>query len=283
MSAKDHYSEGDNTTSAAVVADLAAQALGVVAEEGNAKVVIVPRDAQAEVIDLSRYSTRPWRPKGTAHPKSVESFVSYVSRHLTDETTIWVEPLDGRIIAVLNDHGPGQAEAFGDLRADLTLPVTPEWEHWAKRDKVYGTQRDFAEHIEEGLTEIRTPSAAEVLEFAQTMQATVTADFKQASRLDDGTITMQWAEHVDARAGKAGDVTIPQEIILGIAPFYGEQPYEVRARIRYRIAGGDLKIGYALDRPDVVVRDCLMGIRDRLRDTFGDAVLVGAPRGPQTD
>lgn len=283
MSRADSYKQGDNTVDAAVIADLAAQALGVVAEEGNAKVVIVPDGAQAEVIDLSPYATRPWRPKGTAQPKSVQAFTAYVSRHLTDETTIWVEPLDGKIIAVLNDHGAGQGESFGDLRADLTLPVTPEWEHWMSRDKSYGSQRDFAEHIEEGLAEIRSPAAADVLEFAQSMQATVTADFKSAARLDDGTITVQWAETIDARAGRAGDVTIPQEIILGIAPFYGEQPYEIRARVRYRIAAGELKIGYALDRPDVVIRDCLMGIRDRLVDTFGDVVFVGAPRRPQTD
>lgn len=266
----------------AVVRDLASQALGVVADEGAARVVIVPDGGKAEVVDLERHSLSPWRPRGTARPKSVESFIDYVKRHADARTTVWVEPDSGKVVAVLNDIGAEQSPEWGDLRAELVLPVTPEWEHWASRDGTYGTQREFAEHLEEGIDEIREPSAAELLEVAQTMQATVTAEFRSASRLHDGTIVAQWAETVDARAGQAGDLTIPQQITLGIAPFYGEQPYAITARVRYRIAQGELRIGYKLDRPDVVVRDCLTSIRDRIKEEFA-SVYIGTPASPVGD
>lgn len=268
--------ESSETTEAAVVADLAVKASGIVKE--TADVVIL---GSGQVIDLEGYGFTPTRAKGTARPKSVDAFIAYVRRHLTPATTIWAEPLDGKIVAVLNDHGPEQSGEFADLRADLALPVTPEWEHWSARDRQFGAQRDFAEHIEDGLPEIREPDGATMLEVAQTMQATVNAEFKSASRLHDGTISVGWTEHVDARAGSAGDLTIPQEMVLGIAPFYGEAPYEVRARIRYRIASGELKIGYVLDRPDVVIRDCLAHIAARLEEAFPGIVYAGTPAPPQ--
>jgi uncharacterized protein YfdQ (DUF2303 family) len=273
MTIPDEYRGPEN----AVVADLAAQALGVVAEEGRAHVVIVPAGARAEVVDMTPYALTPWRPKGTARPQSVEAFIDYVRRHLSDRTTVWVEPLDGKVVAVLNDHGPEGAEEFGDWRAELVLPVTPEWTHWMSRDKRYGTQTEFAEHIEEGIDEIRDPTGAHMLEIAQSMQATVTAEFKSASRLDNGEIAVQWVEDIEARAGRAGDLMIPQEMTLGIAPFYGEQPYELLARIRYRIAQGELRIGYALNRPDVIIRDCLLAIRARIEQAFPDQVFIGSP------
>jgi uncharacterized protein YfdQ (DUF2303 family) len=272
------YAEGDDvTTDTAVVADLAAQALGVVAEEGRGRVVIVPAGARAEIVDLTPFALTPWRPKGTARPQSVEAFIDYVRRHQRPTTTIWVEPLDGKVVAVLNDHGPDQDEEFGDFRAELALPVTPEWKHWMSRDKRYGSQTEFAEHIEEGLDEIRDPPGALLLEIAQSMQATVTAEFKSASRLDDGSIAVQWVEDINASAGRAGDLMIPQEITLGIAPFYGEQPYELLARIRYRIGHGELSIGYSLNRPDTIIRDCLLEIRSRIEEAFPGQVFIGSP------
>jgi uncharacterized protein YfdQ (DUF2303 family) len=264
---------------AAVVADLASQAIGVVAEEGDARVVVVPAGGDAKIVDLSRYSEKPARAQGSATTKSVASFLDYVARHNTTGTTIWVEPQDGRVVAVLNDHGEHQAPDWGDLRAELALPVTPEWKHWMSRNGKKGDQGDFAEHIEEGINEIREPDGAHVLEVAQSIQATVTADFKSAHRLDNGAIGVQWVEDVDAKGGRAGDLEIPRELVLGISPFYGEAPYEIRARIRFRIVAGELQIGYDLDRPDAVIRDCLVGVRDRIDEAFPGQVYIGSPPG----
>lgn len=269
-------------SNAAVIADLAAQAMGVVATEGDAHVVITPSGAQATVVDLEEHSFAPRRARGTACLKSVEAFCDYVMRHKTDRTTIWAEPLEGRVVAVLNDHGAEQSAEWGDLRADLILTPTPEWEHWAKRDGIYGSQRDFAEHIEDGLDEIRDPAGADLLEIAQTFQATVQAAFRSATRLRDGTIAIQWDEHVDARAGEAGQIEIPQVMELGLAPFYGETPYAVTARIRYRVGAEGLAIGYKLERPEAVVRDCLTAIRERITSDFPGVVFVGVPAGPVT-
>jgi uncharacterized protein YfdQ (DUF2303 family) len=245
-------------------------------------VVVVPEGGRVEVIDVAErfeaFAERPRRAKGRYTAATVEAFIAYVKQHREHEaTTIWVEPTDGKVLAVLNDHGDGQdAPAWRDWTATLALRHTDEWNHWKSRDGLLGGQEDFAEHIEDGLTEIADPTGAELLEIAQTFHATTAAQFRQATRLSDGRIQVRYDEEIDAKAGTSGELAIPQEITLLLAPYVGEEAVELKARLRYRVSGGALRIGYKLDRPERVIRDALEHIAERLLSEFGDHVYLGA-------
>lgn len=241
--------------------------------------LLAPYGSTVEVIDPEEYLDRPRRPHGTAHVQTVESFIEYTQRHFdTDMTTVWVDMDRFVISALLNDHeGAGEPPGWGDHRAQLALILTPEWQHWAGKDGTLMAQAEFAEHIEDGVAEIQQPDAATMLEVAQTFQAKTAAQFRQATRLDNGATQFQYDEEVTAKAGTSGQMEVPTTMTLGIAPFLGEQPYEVGARIRYRLSGGTLRIGYKLDRPERVIRDALTQIADRLRGEF-PATFIGQPR-----
>jgi uncharacterized protein YfdQ (DUF2303 family) len=159
----------------------------------------------------------------------------------------------------------------------LQLEHTDEWKHWTSLDKQLVGQTDFAEHIEQGLKEIVEPPAADMLELAQTFHAAQSASFRSATRLHNGITQVQYDEEVDASAGRSKQLEIPQEFTLAIAPFVGEEPYRVTARLRYRLSSGNLKLGYQLVRPADVVRDCLSSIADRLTEEFGDVFSGTAP------
>lgn len=152
-------------------------------------------------------------------------------------------------------------------------------EHWLRLDGKLVGQEDFAEHIEDGLQDIVTPDGATMLEVAQSIQGTKSAEFKGARRLQDGNIGVEWVEETTATAGSRGDLEIPERFELALAPFEGEDAYRVNARLRYRIRAGDLLLGYRLDRPGDVLRDAVDTVRDRLGDRFQvDRVFVGRPR-----
>lgn len=117
------------------------------------------------------------------------------------------------------------------------------------------------------------------LEIAQSVQGKTKADWKTARRLDNGEVSFAYQEEIQASAGRSGHLEIPATFTLAIAPFYGEQPYEISARLRYRIREGHLSIGYKLDRPHEVLLAVLGGIAVRLREQDGFAnVYMGAPR-----
>lgn len=137
-------------------------------------------------------------------------------------------------------------------------------------------QEGFAEHIEGGLEEIVTPDAADMLEIAQSFHAVSAATFRSQKRLASGEQQFQYDEELTATAGKTGNLTVPTTILLAVAPFIGEERYKLTARLRFRLSGGKLTLGYILDRPDAVVRDALEGVAERLAAEF-PRVFVGEP------
>jgi len=241
--------------------------------------VVLPADAEQDTLDLEGFLPAPRRATGTYHPATVASFVHYAANHRDlAHTTVWVDQLAHKLLAVLNDHAPGEA-AWGDHRVELTLIKTPEWQHWIAKDGRYLNQEDFAEHLQDGILEIRDPNAATMLEIAQTVQGKTKADWKTARRLDNGEVSFAYQEEIQASAGRSGHLEIPATFTLAIAPFYGEQPYEIGARLRYRIREGNLSIGYKLDRPHEVLVAVLGGMATRLREQDGfPNVYIGTPR-----
>lgn len=212
--------------------------------------------------DLERYLPAPRRKHGSVTLHDAASFGAYVNRHASPGTVLYADCNSNRIVAVLNDHasdGPG----WGDHTATLQLAHTREWQHWASQDGKLQGQQAFAEHIEQGLLEIVEPPSADMLELAQSFEAKSSASFKSGNLLQDGSRQLVYQETVDARAGQTGNITIPKQFKLGIAPYEGTDPYEIVARLRYRLQSEHLTIGYTLVRP-----------HDVLRAAFGDVLVA---------
>lgn len=241
--------------------------------------VLVPDGAAHKIVDPEQFLEGPRRAKGTVAPQTVDDLARYVQRHDdTTQTTVWVDADGQAVTAVLNDHPAGGA-AWGDHRATLKLKPTPEWQRWVALDGKLVDQEQFAEHIELGLPEIVDPDGATMLEIAQSIEGSKSADFKAGHRLQDGSVAIEYVETTAAKAGQKGELDIPARFRLAIAPFLGEEPAEISARFRYRIRGSGLVLGYLLERPELVVRQCVDNIADRLAGTFGqERVFVGRPR-----
>lgn len=261
------------STDAAVVADLAAKAAAPQVVDPD-KVHVVADGVQ--VLDLDRFLESPRRKKGTYHPATVSALIAYAKEHETEGTTIWVDKTASKVTAVINDHG--QTPGWRGHTATLQLQTSPEWKHWLAKDGQYFDQEDFAEHLQDGIEEIRNPDAATMLEIAQTIQGATKADWRTATRLDNGEVSFAYHEQIEATAGRKAHLEIPQTFDLAISPFYGEAPFELSARLRYRIREGNLRIGYKLGRPHDVVVAVLGGIAERLSGEAGFAhVYLGAP------
>jgi uncharacterized protein YfdQ (DUF2303 family) len=262
---------------AATIVEAATRAAEPTKLDGTELYSVVPAGGgQAQILDLERFLHWPRSVRGTYKPATVESFSNYVKRHQdVDHTTIWVHPTIGHVEAVLNDSANDDPN-WGDHRAVLDLIVTDEWKFWTGRDGQLTGQEEFAEHVEDGVRQIVEPEAATMLEIAQSIHATTNASFRSATRLADGEIQVAYDEEIQASAGHKGELSIPREFILAIAPFVGEEPYRLTARLRYRVGGGNLRIGYKLDQPDEVVRDALKRIADGLAEEFV-RVYMGTP------
>lgn len=230
----------------------------------------------AKVVNLEKYLPAPRRKQGTYKPATIAALTAYVGNHHDEHTTFWVDKEHSTVTAVINDHS-GDGSGWRDHRATVQLLQSPEWKHWAAQDGRFLSQEQFAEHLQDGIEEIREPDAATMLEIAQTIQGATKADWKTATRLDNGEVSFAYHEQIEATAGRKAHLEIPQTFTLAISPFYGEEPFGLVARLRYRIREGTLSIGYRLVRPHEVVLTVLSNIAERLRVEGFDHVYLGAP------
>lgn len=263
-------------TDAAAIIEAAQTAVEPVEVDPN-KVysVVAPAGATVHLLDLSRWADAPARKTGTYRPQTVQAFIDYAKAHVTDATTVWVHPTNGQIGAVIDDHA-GEGPDWREHLVTLALGTTPEWDYWLAKDGAMMSQAEFAEHIEGGLNEIQEPAAADVLEIAQSFHASVGSTFRSSIRLTSGEQKLQYDEEVSASAGTAGELTVPTEIVIAVAPFIGEDAYRVKAWLRFRLRAGQLTIGYKLDRPESHQRDALQKIAERLAEQFPQT-YVGQP------
>lgn len=274
-------------TEAGVIAQLARAGVpptSIPTHELRVAVHINPVTGSPEVINNERYLRAPSRITGSVQLHTVDDLVTYVQRHDDPQaTTVWVSAIDHQIVAVLNDHTSARIDApsgpgWGDHRAVVALIQTPEWKDWTGNDGATMTQARFADFLQRRSVDLHEPTSGEMLEIAQTLQGKVGVDWTAATRLSDGQVQASYVETRTAVAGQKGELKIPEQFTIAVAPFLGEDLYKVTARLRYRMTAGEISIGYALERPDDIIRDALMQITDRLGDQFpGGRVFLGEP------
>lgn len=239
--------------------------------------IVVPTGSKLEIPDLSAWRAVPTRKTGVYKPATVEAFSDYVEKHLISRvTTVWVHPTSGSVIAIIDDNS-AEGPNWGEHRVVLQLAKTDEWKYWIENDRKMLSQVEFAEHIEGGLDDIAVPDGADLLEIAQTFHMTSGVTFRSSTRLSTGQQQFQYDEESKASAGTSGQLTVPTNIVLSIAPFFGEKASRVGARLRFRLHDGHLKLGYLLDRPDVIVRDALEVVAETLAEKFPLTYVGDAP------
>lgn len=256
-----------------------------VAEHEDAPVLAValPPEWTLEQVDTEQWAERPRRPRGSVHVHNSDGFIRSVRRRAAGgngdlDVVLYANEETKQLVAVLNDDTASAGEMVADwrdYRIELQNRPRPEWTHWKKLDGQYVDQERFAEHIEEGLAELVSPPAADALEIAQTFQATVGTRFASGTRLPTGVRQFVFEESIDARAG---ELQIPERLVLNVAPFFGAPKYEVTARFRFRLRSGELTLGYLLDRPDDVERAAFNDIVDAVSaELVVDPIAGAAP------
>lgn len=229
------------------------------------------------VVDLERYLPAPNRKRGVVLVHRAASLAQYVNVHKIDGTELYADEQAATVVAVFNDHAHG-SPGWGDHRAALHVRSTPEWKRWKALDGKIGDQETFAEHVEISLLDIVDPPGADMLELAQSFHATKAAIFKSDRRLATGQVQVQYEETLAASAGVQKNMAIPATFTLNLRPFEGSDQYDVTARLRYRLVEGHLRIGYALDRPDEIVRQAFDDVLSDIENLTDIVPLHGQPR-----
>lgn len=182
--------------------------------------------------------------------------------HHAGELELWADIDQRRITAIL--------DGYNGLRkhtATLQLKVSREWAEWAAIDGKLLDQVDFAQFVEDHLSTIAQPDAAQLLEICQTLEGSTGAVWKQQGILATGQRAWSYEEQVEAKGGVKGDLKPPPDLTLVLRPFQGSNLIPIVARFRFRPnQGAGIKLGVKLSEPEKALEDAF-------------AVIVGDVQG----
>jgi uncharacterized protein YfdQ (DUF2303 family) len=184
-----------------------------------------------------------------------------------------IDDVNNCFTAIFDYHGPDAAE-WGDHKAVFSLKPTVEWNNWKASDSKAMNQSEFGKFIETNLEEIIEPTGAEMLEIALSIQAKTEVKFSQAQRLDNGQMQLTYHEEVNGSAGTKGQLKIPQTFKIGLRLYEGGAPYQIEARLRYRIKEGNLALWYELIRPHKTVQANLTETEELIKTSVGSSVAI---------
>lgn len=214
---------------------------------GKNPVMLVPNDCQ--VKDLEPYLERPLMAKISVEFHDSESFVAYVNEHKHPNTRIFAAGTRGEqgvlVEAVLDFH-QREAPSWNHNRATLPTAFSPEWQKWTASHNQPKNQRDFAFFIEDSIEHFVEPKGLAMMDLARGLEGTITANFTQASRLDNGDHSFAYTVQTVARAGEKKDLEVPNKFLIEIPVFHGEAAQKVQCRLRYSLEGGKVTWRYEI-------------------------------------
>jgi uncharacterized protein YfdQ (DUF2303 family) len=268
---------------AEVVRDLAFKAGEPAQVHPGCLYAYVGADGRAQLLDLTddAYLEFPKRKTGVVAVRNVASFAHYYAKHSSGFSEVFADLDAGTFTAVLDAHGPeGEDVAWQRHRLVLELEKTLPWKTWTERDRKMQTQQAFAEFVEDNARDVAPngkTTAADLLEIAQSFQAHTDVKFAKGTRLATGQTQLTYTETIDAKAGQRGEIVIPSEFDLAILPYEDCEHKIMAARFRYRLDGGDLRLGYFLNDPARHAREACEEIGKKLAETCGVTVMHGQP------
>lgn len=273
----------EEATEASSVAQLAFAA-GVPEQIGETGVysLTLPAGVVHETVDtVALYGDRPRRKAGTARCVDPESFAAYFARHGGEDVFLYADQKASTVTAVFNDD-TAEEPGFGDHRAVLQLQVSPEWKHWEKHDGKFVAQNDFAQHIDDGLSQITSPPAMDIKELVEDFEVVQKATYRSGERLSTGERKFVFVEENQATGGnKERELTLPPHIVLRLAPWVGSDAFEIVAKFSYKVrpSEGGLWFRYQMVEPHVQLEEAFRQVTAKVGELTSATVLQGHPAG----
>lgn len=277
------------------------------AGDDAASVVLVPAGKSAMPFEKFRAPLRaaPRRRTGESRVDDLLSFVKIVNRFKDEDSAVFADKMESKVLAVFNYHRAGGegAPRFGDHRACYNFPLSEEWKAWTAKNDRRMAQADFAAFIEDRIADVVAYDPAPAADGEESTVAklarTLGGDFAAPNRLFElsrglavregakvesftnlttGESRLQFVtEHTDAD-GKP--LLVPSLFLLQIPVFEAGALYNLAARLRYRVRAGSIEWFYTLYRPDVVFNHAFDEACGAVRDATALPVYLGVPENP---
>lgn len=209
------------------------------------------------------------RPAGDFQLDTEQAFAAYVEMHgVEGETCVYARQGGLSLTAILNDHPHDREESGGgwrDWQAYLRLEHGRAWDAWTAIQERWLPQSGFIDMLEDRINDVVNPPATDLLDLVSHFSAHKTVNFRSATQLGTGAVQLMYEETITGAGGRADQMTVPERIEVALDPIKGDDPFKVRARLRWRIDEGKLLVMVKFDRLDDILEEAWGGVVERVR------------------
>lgn len=236
--------------------------------------VIVPEGYTLHEVETEGLLPVPWRNKGTVIVATVDSFLLFVKREFIPETTVCFADLDkGSFYTIFNYAANGTVAGWADRRVFLNLEKTTSWNRWMGKNNISMDQLSFADFIEANMADISSPPAAEIIELTKQLKVHRSAEFSSVVDPKTGFTNLAFSEKVSGETLQ-GNIEFCGQMVLGLAPFRGSDPYAVNARIRFKLTDNNkLHVYFTLVNADLVEEDAFNHVRRQISASMEEMTI----------
>lgn len=208
-----------------------------------------------------------------------ESLIRYAKRFGDARTIILGDYDAGTITARIDFHHmtPGTdtwdyAQPDHDRhRATLRLRPSEEFKRWDEAEGKFMSQAAFAQFLEENAVDVSDPEPAILIEISRDLEGVQGVTFKSSTRLENGDRSFVYETETKTR----GDLKVPREFSLDIPLWAGEPRRVIRCALRWRIEGGELKLGYEWRRVEYARQGRFTELAHEVAEATGFPVMFG--------
>ncbi len=254
-------------------------------DEKQYRVFAVPDGWNVQDCDTEKLLPTPRRKRAIIELTDDDSFIAYITRHgIWTNCTIWADvdyaKNQAKFQAIINDHGEAKDKPeWRDHIARYTPRFSPEFALWMNKNKQTMSQVEFAEFLETNQIDIASPegfpTSADMLQMSLNFEAKQDLRFKSKLRLQNGGVEMVFVNDEDK--GTTEKMKVFDRFALGIPVYFGGTPYQINARLRYRVRDGEVTFWYELIRPDLVMKDATETIIKKIRESCEQPFFFGNP------
>lgn len=213
---------------------------------------------ELETIDEEDLQPFPRRASGDRTVSEVDSFLAELDRRpLNGNGTLWGTADCGKLTAIYNDHDAESPHIGGwrDDRLVLQLRKDADWTAWHNLSGKAFRQQEFGDQVEELLHTVVDPDQADLLEIIDSIRASSTGEFESSIERANGAQKAVYKTEVQARAGRTGQLEVPQQITLRLRPWEGHDVvYDIDAHFRLRIDNSHLLLTIKLKPTRQIIR-----------------------------
>ena len=203
------------------------------------------------------------------------ALTDYVVRFREPGTVLFADVDCGAIKAVIDYH---LASGFVDVKtgaarhsATLVLRKSEEFARWDEFEGDLHSQAEFARFLEENAVDILFPDQATMIEIARDLSATEGVKFASKVDLQNGNRRF----HYENETKVDGDIAVPSRFTVNIPLYAGEEPIELEALFRYRVAPAGLMLGFEWRRVEYLKLAHFKQIAFAVAEATGAPVFLG--------